>query len=167
MYQKSHSYDVWFLRYRVRQAEIFVISGYFLPFQPPDNQENQNFKIEKNTWRYHNFTHLHHKWQSYDVCMVPKIWSPTDNIFCHSEPLFALLPLFAPPPPGWTQNMKILEKWITHLKILSFYKGVPQMTVIWWWCMAPEIWSATDRIFCHSGPFFALLMPYGPKKSKF
>ena len=35
------------------------------------------------------------------------------------------------------------------------------------WCMVPEIWSATDRIFCHYGPFFALLPPYGPRKSKF
>ena len=25
--------------------------------------------------------------------------------------------------------------------------------------MVPEIWSATDRIFCHFGPFFALLPP--------
>ena len=31
------------------------------------------------------------------------------------------------------------------------------MTVIW--CMVPEIWSAIDRIFCHFGPFFALLPP--------
>ena len=23
-------------------------------------------------------------------------------------------------------------------------------------CMVPEIWSATDRNFCHFGPFFAL-----------
>ena len=38
------------------------------------------------------------------------------------------------------------------------------MTII---CLVPEIWSATDRIFCHSGPFFALLPPYGPRKSKF
>ena len=64
VYQKSQSYDVWFLRYRVRQAEFFVILGHFLPFQPPDNPENQNFKIEKNLWRYNNSTHLHHKWQS-------------------------------------------------------------------------------------------------------
>ena len=35
------------------------------------------------------------------------------------------------------------------------------------WCMVPEIWSATDRIFCHYGPFFALLPPYGPRKLKF
>ena len=35
------------------------------------------------------------------------------------------------------------------------------------WCMVPEIWSTTDINFCHSGPLFALLPPYGPKKSKF
>ena len=46
------------------------------------------------------------------------------------------------------------------------------MTVIW--CMVPEIWSATDRTFCHSGLFFALLPFYPfwdpesqPKISKF
>ena len=38
------------------------------------------------------------------------------------------------------------------------------MTII---CLVPEIWSATDRIFGHSGPFFALLPPCGPRKSKF
>ena len=38
-----------------------------VPFQPPDNPENQNFKIEKNNWRYYNFTNFHNKWQSYDV----------------------------------------------------------------------------------------------------
>ena len=35
------------------------------------------------------------------------------------------------------------------------------------WRMVPEICSTTDRIFCHSGPFFALLLLYGPRKSKF
>ena len=67
VYQKSQSYDVQFLRFRVRQAKFYVILGHFLPFQPPDNPENQNFKFEKNTWRYYNFTHLHQKWQPYDV----------------------------------------------------------------------------------------------------
>ena len=30
--QKSQSYDVWFLRYGVRQTEFFVILGHFFPF---------------------------------------------------------------------------------------------------------------------------------------
>ena len=34
--------------------------GSFLPFQLPGNPENQNFKIEKNTWRYDHFIHLQH-----------------------------------------------------------------------------------------------------------
>ena len=33
--------------------------------------------------------------------------------------------------------------------------------------MVPEIGSTTDIIFCHSGAFFALLYPYGHKKSRF
>ena len=39
------------------------------------------------------------------------------------------------------------------------------MTIIW--CMIPEIWSATDIIFCHFGLLFALLPPLQPKKLKF
>ena len=35
------------------------------------------------------------------------------------------------------------------------------------WCMVPEIWGVTDRIFCHFGPFFALLPPRTTQKSKF
>ena len=34
-----------------------------LPFLSHDNPENENFKIQKNTWRYYHFTHLHCKWQ--------------------------------------------------------------------------------------------------------
>ena len=72
MYQKSLSYDIWFwllyyklrslLRYKVRQTESFVT----LPFHPPNNLKNQNFEKMKKTWRY-CFTHVYHKWQSYDV----------------------------------------------------------------------------------------------------
>ena len=77
MYQESQSYDVGFLRYRVRQAECFLSLGHFLPFQPPDNPENQNFKIEKSIWRY-NFTHVHHKSQSYDVWVLRNGASQTE-----------------------------------------------------------------------------------------
>ena len=61
------SYDILFLKYNVRQTEMFDILAHFLPFQPLDNLENQNFFIEKNTWRYYHFTDLHRKWQSFDL----------------------------------------------------------------------------------------------------
>ena len=39
---------VWFLRYRVRQTEFFVIVDHFLLVYPPLDPENQNFeKTEK------------------------------------------------------------------------------------------------------------------------
>ena len=68
---------------------------------------------------------------------------------------------FYPPKNSKNQNF---EKWKNLLEI-SFYTCVPKITIIW--CMVPEIWSATDKTFCHYGPFFALLPPYGPRKSKF
>ena len=67
VYHKWTSYDIWFLKFKVRQTEIFVILGQFWPFQPPDNPENQNFKIEKIASRYYHFTHFYHTWQSYDI----------------------------------------------------------------------------------------------------
>ena len=67
---KWTSYDIWFLRCKVWLTESFVILYHFLPFQPPDNSENQNSKIERSTWTYYHFTHLHHKWQSYDAWLL-------------------------------------------------------------------------------------------------
>ena len=48
VYHEWQSYDVWFLRYEVRQTELFDILGHFLSFYPNKNPENQNFeKMEK------------------------------------------------------------------------------------------------------------------------
>ena len=44
-------YDVWFLRYKARRTEHFVILGHFLPFDPPNNPKNQNFEKMKKTSR--------------------------------------------------------------------------------------------------------------------
>ena len=80
-------------------------------------------------------------------CMVPEIWSPTENFLS-----FGIV--FWPFTPLWTHKIKIFNKKKTKKKkqveILSFYI----MCIIW--CMAPVIWSATDRLFCHFGPFFTL-----------
>ena len=65
-------------------------------------------------------------------------------------------------PPMDPENQNFQKKWKKHLKVLSLYKYKWQS-----WCMVPQIWSATDRIFCHFGLFFALLPTYQPEKSKF
>ena len=47
VYQKSQSYNVQFLRYRVTRTEFFVILGHFLALYPSNNPENQNFEKMK------------------------------------------------------------------------------------------------------------------------
>ena len=59
--------------------------------------------------------------------------------------------------PLTTPKTKILKKWKECLEILSFYTWVPWITIIW--CTVPEIWSVTDRIFCHLGQFFCHFTP--------
>ena len=76
-----------------------------------------------------------------------------DRVFCHFGSFWVI---FCHLTPLTTQKIKILNQWKKkkkkkHLQI-SFYPSVPQVTVIW--CMIPEIWSLTDRIFCHFGLFF-------------
>ena len=44
----NNNHDVWFLIYQARQKEFFVVLGYFLPFNPSNNPENQNFEKMKN-----------------------------------------------------------------------------------------------------------------------
>ena len=87
--------------------------------------------------------------------MVPDIWSAADTIFYHFGPYFALLPLHPPPPPPnnnpQSQNFEKMKKIPGDIIIL--HMCTIKMTVIL--CKIPEIWSTTDRIFCHSGPFFS------------
>ena len=44
VHNKWRPCDIWFMKYKVQQTEIFDILGQHL-----DNLENQNFNIEKNT----------------------------------------------------------------------------------------------------------------------
>ena len=79
----------------MRKTEIFVILGSFLSFHPPDNAENQNFKIVKNIWRYYHLTHLHHKWQSYDAWFLRYGARQTEFVVI-LDCFFALLPSYGP-----------------------------------------------------------------------
>ena len=100
VYHKWRSHDIQFLKYEVRQTETFIILDHFLPFQPPDNPENKNFKFGKNTWRYYHFTHLYHKWQSYNYGS----WDMEHN----RKNFLSFWTIFC---PFNTQKVKILNKW--------------------------------------------------------
>ena len=103
VYHKWRSYDIWFLKYKVPQTEMFVILGHFLPFWTPNNPENQNFKIGNSTWWYYHFTHLHHKWQSFDVWLLRYGKQQTE--------FFVIMDLFLPfYPPMDSENQNFL-KW--------------------------------------------------------
>ena len=144
-----YTINEWFLKCKVRQTEIFVILGKFLPFQPPDNPENQNVKIEKITWRHYHFTHLYHTWQSYDVCFLRYgIWRTeffvifgilyrctiNDNYMMYGscdmervgQNFLSFWTILCPFTPLKTWKTKILKNWKKYQEISSFYNGVPK-----------------------------------------
>ena len=77
---KSHDYMLYCSRDMVcdRCNCYFSFLGYFLSFYSPNSPKNLNFKkkkkkkrkIEKNFWRYHHFTHVHHKLWLDDVGLL-------------------------------------------------------------------------------------------------
>ena len=130
---------------------------HFLPFYPFFALTTQKIKIlkkwrkkKKKAWRYH-FTHVYHKWRSYEVWFLRYGAYQTELLSFWT--VFALLP---PPLPNNLKNQNF-ENWKKHLKILSFYTCVPQNIIIW--CMVPDVSSARTDFLCHFGPFFALLLP--------
>ena len=67
------------------------------------------WKNEKNCWRYHHFTIVYQKTQSYEVQLVPEIWSEIE--------FFAILGHFLPCdlPTYHPKKNKIKKKWKKHL----------------------------------------------------
>ena len=77
-------------------------------------------------------------------------WGTPQNFFwVFTDELEKQIIIFCPFSPLTTQKK--------DLEILLLYTGVPLTTFRW--CMVPEILSKMDRIFCHFGPFSALLSP--------
>ena len=120
VYHKWRSYDIWFLKYKVQQTEIFDILGHFLLFQLLDNLENQNFKIQKNI-----FLHILHicTTNNKHIMYGSEIWSATD--------ITVILDRFFPFTHLWTQKIKIFKKMKQHLKTLSFCKHKWQSYDLW------------------------------------
>ena len=66
------------------------------------NQKNQNFeKMKENCWRYHHFTHMYQKPQSYEVQSQTEFFLSFWAMFCPFIPHL--------PPPNYPEN-KNFEK---------------------------------------------------------
>ena len=80
----------------------------------------QKLKFGKNVkkpWRYYPFTHVYHKWRSYDV------W--------HGRQFFVILGHFLPSDPLNNQKNENFERMKTVPEKLTFYTCVPQMIIIY------------------------------------
>ena len=82
----------------------------------------------------------------------------TDITFYHFRPFFALLLHY------WPRNFIFGNNVKARLQILSFYTCVPLIKITW--CMVPEIWSLTDRIFLSFSAIFGSFTPLIPLKMK-
>ena len=118
VHHKWRQYSVWFLRYKAQQTEFFVILGYFLPFNLPNNLKNRNFEKMKKTreniiiLRLHTINDDHMMYGSWDM-------------ECHRQNFLPFQTIFCPFTTLTTQKIKILKKWKKCLYILSFYTCTP------------------------------------------
>ena len=126
---------------------IFCYSGPFLLFYSPIDPENRNLEKKK---KIPDDIIILQTQMTVIWCMVPEIWSATDRIVYHFGLFFTLLPLNNPKNQNF-EKMKKNAKRYYHFKHV-YHKWQP-------WSMFLKILSATDRIFCHFGLFFALLPP--------
>ena len=124
----------------------------FCTFTPLWFQKLKLWKTEKKCLQILSFTH------GVQYMKIYGSWNIRRNrqIFLL---LWAIFVLSTPWQPWKSKFWKIKKKYLEIYYMCTVNEN--RMMLV------PKIWSATDRIFCHFGPFFALLHPYGPRKSKF
>ena len=168
VHQKWRSYDKWFLRYKAQCIEFFfVILGFLLPFDLPNNPKTQNFKKkEKKKIKPGDIIILH-------LCItniyhiMHGYWAIEHNIICflHFRPLFFFLPHEQPKKiaPWTTQKIKILKKWKKNTHRYCHFIFVHHK------------WQSYDVPFLRYGsphnflPFWTIFCPFTPitpQKSK-
>ena len=124
-------YGSWDIKHN---RQFFVILGYFLPFYPHNNPENQKFeKMKKPSWDIFMLHMSKIIW-----CMIPEIWNATDKIFLILDQ-FLSFNRFPPLNNPKNQNFENLKK---TLEISSFYTNVPKIMVIGY--TVSEIRHVTD-----------------------
>ena len=108
---KWQSHHVWFLKYGVQRTTLFVILDRFLPFYPPNNLKNQNFKKMKKTPS--NFI-IFHRCTINDNHMMYGSW---DTEHGRQAEFFVFWTIICPFTPLTTWKSKFWEKYIKCLEI--------------------------------------------------
>ena len=140
MYQTSWRYDPQFLRYRVRQTQIGIYGSFFTLLTPPLKKKKKKpwkikFQKSEKVLEISSFYTVCTKNHNHEVQFLRYrvrqtflwFWA----LFC---PFSCLVP----------QKSKLLEIWKKELDMSPFHTYVLKITIIW--CMAPEIWRATESI---------------------
>ena len=118
-FHKPQSYEIQFLRYRVRRTEFFVILDHFSNFYDPNNPENQNFEKLKKEYGGTIILHRCTKNRNY---MMYVSWDMKCDRYRFLSFWANFCPFFT---PLLTPKIKIWKKCKTYLEILSFYTCVP------------------------------------------
>ena len=127
------SYDVWFLRCRVKQTEFFVVVDHFLPFYPPNNLKIKILKKQKKLSGDIIILYMYHKWQSY-------IWFLRYG--AQQTKFFVILDHFLPFSSTNNPKNKKLEKIEKKIvKVSLFYTSVPKIMMINYTVPAIEAWQ--------------------------
>ena len=110
-----------------------VIMGHFLPFYPPspENPKKSEFQKNKDCWRYHHFTHVHHHHFTHVYQNPPsyELWVLKYGV--RDKNFFVILGhFFCPFTPLTTWKIKILNKQKKHLEMSSFYTRVSKITTV-------------------------------------
>ena len=120
-------------------GQFFVIFCTFIPQQP---EKLKFWKNEKNTWRCYHFTHVYHKWQSYDKWFL--------RYGAWQTELFVILDNFLQLK---NQNFEKMKKSPGDIILQKCIKNHDNML------SAPEIWHViVEIVFFHFGQFLALLL---------
>ena len=101
VYHKWQSYDIWFLKYKVRQREIFNILGHFLPFQPLTTSKIKILTLKKTPGDI-----IFHICAINDNCMMYGSWDMEGD----RHNFLSFWTVFYPFTLPWTQKIKIFKK---------------------------------------------------------
>ena len=127
---------------RMQQREFFVILDRFLPFYPPNNPKNQNFKKLKKTSGYIIILNM---------CTINDIHIWFLRHQAQRIHFFVIMDHFLPFYLPNNHKIKILKKLKKHLEILSFHTCIPWQSYDIWFlrygAWPTELFVILDHFF--------------------